>query len=359
MQQLSSWERVKLAIEHKDTDRVPTNFYGVPEIHQRLVADLKKDDMEQVLEHLGIDVREVGARFVGPRDLAGGFDVREADTDIWGVVRKPVHNPFGVYTDIVHHPLAAAQSIDDVEKHPWPKVEWFDVSHLRAEIKQLNRQEKRWIKCFGGGAFETPWYMRGLDQFLIDLIENPELAEAISRHAVDFFIARTRKIFEACDGQLDMILTGGDIGTQRGMMLAPDLWRKHIKPYSHKLFKTYAEWGVKLIYHSCGSIRPVIPDFIEMGLDVLDPVQPLAVGMDPVSLKQEFGRQLTFHGGIDEQHLLPHGTSQEVFAQTQALIRVLSQDGGYILAPAHAFQADTPTANILAMYRAAGSVRVD
>jgi len=236
-------------------------------------------------------------------------------------------------------------------------VEWFDVSHLRAEIKRLNRKEKRWIKCFGGGAFETPWYMRGLDQFLIDLIENPELAEAISRHAVDFFIARTRMIFEACDGQLDMILTGGDIGTQRGMMLAPDLWRKHIKPYSHKLFKTYAGWGVKLIYHSCGAIRPVIPDFIEMGLDVLDPVQPLAAGMDPVSLKQEFGAQLAFHGGIDEQHLLPHGSSRAVLEHTREMIRVLGRGGGYILAPAHAFQADTPTANILAMYRAAGSVK--
>jgi len=358
MDELNSRERVRLAVEHQETDRVPVDYYAVPEVSERLIQELKVDDPDQLHDLLGIDFRQVAGRYVGPADKAGGFNVLDTAQDIWGVVRKPATNAFSTYAEIVHHPLGGMTTVAEIDGYDWPSVEWFDFSHIRDQIRQWDRREPRWTWCFGGGAFESPWYMRGLDQFLIDLIEQPDLAEAISRNVVKFYIACMRKLYEACDGRLDMVLTGGDIGTQRGMMLAPELWRKHVRPYTELLIRTYAGWGLKTIYHSCGAIRPVIDDFIRMGLDVLDPIQPLAEGMAPISIKEEFGDQLTLHGGIDEQQLLPTGTADEVFEHTRRMKDVLSRNGGYILCAAHAIQADTPSENILAIYRAAGSTDV-
>lgn len=161
------------------------------------------------------------------------------------------------------------------------------------------------------------------------------------------------RAIEESDGQIDIIFSGGDIGTQRGMMLSPDLWRKYIKPWSKQLIKPFKEMGLKTFYHSCGSIVPVIEDFIEMGLDVLDPVQPKAEGMDPEYLKEHFGDRLSFHGGIDEQEILPLGAPEDVEKEVIRLINILGKNGGYIVAAAHAIQPDTPVENVLAMYRTA------
>jgi len=356
MKQLNSWERVKLSIEHRETDRVPVNFRAVPEINDKLVDELQLAGSDELMDVLGIDCRTVAPRYVGPADMDGGFGVGSTGRDFWGVVRRPVRNQFSAYQEIVHYPLAEMETVSEIENYNWPKVEWFDVSHIPDQIRQWDKNEKRWIVCFGGGAFESPWYMRSLDRFLVDLVERPELAEAIMRNVVDFYTGLTRKVYEACAGRLDMVITGGDIGTQRGMMLSPQLWRERVKPLSEQLIRTYASWGLKTFYHSCGAIRPVIGDFIEMSLDVLDPIQPLAEGMEPISIKRDFGDKLTLHGGLDVQELLPHRASQDVFDQTHRLIETMGVGGGYILAPAHAIQADTPIANVLAIYRAAGTL---
>jgi uroporphyrinogen decarboxylase len=158
---------------------------------------------------------------------------------------------------------------------------------------------------------------------------------------------------EQSRGKIDLILSGGDIGTQRGMMLSPDLWRKHIKPYSSQLIRTFKDMGLMTMYHSCGGIVPVIDDFIEMGLDILDPIQPLAKDMDAVSLKERFGNRVAFHGGIDEQELLPYGTVDDVRRETARIMEVLGSDGAYIVCPAHCIQPDTPPENVMALYETA------
>ena len=132
---------------------------------------------------------------------------------------------------------------------------------------------------FAGGAFETPWYLRGLEQFLIDLRQQPEIAEAICRHVEEYYRLRALRVLEVAGDRIDLIGTGGDIGTQRGMMLNPALWRRHIKPYTGRLIRTFKSLGYTTFYHSCGSLVPVIPDLIEVGLDLLDPIQPQAAGM--------------------------------------------------------------------------------
>ena len=237
-----------------------------------------------------------------------------------------------------------------IQEYAWPSLDWFDFSHLSAEIDRLNRDNRRAIMFFAGGAFETPWYMRGMEQFLMDLVEAPEIAECISRHVAEYYKQRALRAIEASGGKIDIIGSGGDIGTQRGMMLAPELWRQHIKPYSTQLIRTFKNMGLITYYHSCGSLVPVIDDLIEMGLDILDPIQPNAEGMDAVSLKQQFGGRLAFHGGIDEQEILPHGTPADVRRETLRVMEILGADGGYIVCPAHMLQPDTPPENVMALY---------
>ena len=346
-------ERVLTAMNHQEPDRPPIDYQATPEVHAQLKKHLGMQDDEALRQFLGVDIRRVSPRYVGPKDTTGAAGVGAEGKDFLGIVWKPVKNQFGTYNEIAFHPLGHVTTVEEVENYAWPSVDWFDFSHLKEEIAQLNVDRRHAILYFAGGAFETPWYMRGMERFLMDLVECPEVAEAISRHAMEFYKARAMRAVEASDGQIDIIGSGGDIGTQRGMMLAPDLWRKHIKPYSEQLIRPFRDMGLKTFYHSCGSIVPVIEDLIEMGLDILSPIQPKAEGMNAEALKSRFGSRLTFHGGIDEQELLPRRTAEDVRNEVRRLIDILGQHGGYIVCAAHAIQPDTPVENILAMYEAA------
>ena len=347
---MTSYERIIKAVRHAQPDRTPIDYTATPESHAMLKRYLGIDDDEMLLRRLGCDFRTVEARYVGPSDMTGAPGIRAEGKDYWGIIREPISNPFGTYYEISVHPLAEARTVRDIEQYDWPSLDWFDFSHLSEQIDRFNRDERYCIVFFAGGAFETPWYMRGLSRFLMDLVECPDIAEAICRHVTDFCKQRALRAIKQSEGKIDLIFSNGDIGTQRGMMLAPDLWRRHIKPYSAELIRTFKEMGLLTMYHSCGSIVPVIDDFIDMGLDILDPVQPNATGMDPASLKNRFGDRLTFHGGIDEQHLLPYGSADDIQRDVAATIDTLGRDGGYIICPAHAIQPDTPPENIVALY---------
>ena len=350
---MTGYERVLRAVRHERSDRLPIDFSATPESHANLKKYLAIEDDEALLKRLGCDIRLVGGRFVGPDNLVGGAGVTAQGKDFLGIVWKPVKNEFAIYNEIAFHPLGNVTTVREVEEYSWPSVDWFDYSTLPEDIDRINRDERYCISFFVGGSFETPWYMRGLSRFLMDLVECPDIAEAISARATEFYKQRALRAIEEAKGKIDLVYSGGDIGTQRGMMLAPDLWRKHIKPYSSQLIRTFKDMGLVTMYHSCGSIVPVIEDLIEMGLDILDPIQPRAEGMDPVSLKKRFGDRLVFHGGVDEQQLLPHGTTEDVRAQVARLMAELGGDGAYIVCPAHAIQPDTPPENVMALYDAA------
>ena len=350
---MEPYERVAGAAKREPLDRPAIDYYATPEFNAMLKRHLGVDDDEALLQRLGCDIRRVEGKYVGPAELSGAAGVRAAGRDFLGVGWKPVANRFATYNEIAHHPLAHVTTVREVEKYPWPDPDWFDFSGLPEQSARVNREQRYCILYFVGGAFETPWYMRGLDRFLMDLVETPDIAEAISCHAAKFYRARAMRALEAADGAIDMVYSGGDIGTQRGMMLAPDLWRRHIKPYSTELIRPFKEMGLITMYHSCGSILPVIDDLIDMGLDILDPIQPKAAGMSAEEMKRQFGGRLSFHGGIDEQELLPRGTPEQVRAETERIIAVFGGDGGYIVCPAHAFQPDTTPQNAMAMYEAA------
>ena len=347
---MTPYERVASAVRHERPDRLPIDYIATPESHAQLKAYLAVEDDEALLRRLGCDFRMVEGRYVGPADMTGAPGIEAKGKDFLGIVWKPVKNQFGTYNEIAVHPLAHATTVKEIDDYAWPSVDWFDFSHLSTQIDRINRDRRYCIKFFAGGSFETPWYMRGLSRFLMDLVECPDIAEAISSHATEFYKQRALRAIEESKGKIDLVLSGGDIGTQRGMMLAPELWRRHVKRYSTELIRTFKDMGLMTMYHSCGSIVPVIEDLIGMGLDILDPIQPRAEGMDPVGLKKRFGSRLAFHGGIDEQHLLPRGTPDEVRREVARLMRELGGDGAYIVCPAHAIQPDTSPENVMAIY---------
>ncbi len=264
---------------------------------------------------------------------------------------------FNTYFEFDYHPLAGARTVEDVERHDWPCLDWWDYGALAGAIEMANRKEPRAIMFFAGGAFETPWYLRGLEAFLLDLYENPDLVEAICSRVERYYRERALRAIAAAGGRIDVIGSGGDIGTQRGMMISPDVWRERIKPHTGRLITTFKQMGLATFYHSCGSLVPVIGDLIELGLDILDPVQVGAEGMTPEDLFPQFGGRLSFHGAIDEVGLLPHATPKKVYEETTRIIRILGRNHGFIVAPSHAVQGDTPPENIVAIYDAVRDFR--
>lgn len=350
---MTGYERVVKAVRHERADRLPIDYYATPESHAALKKHLGIEDDETLLRRLGCDFRRVEGRFTGPADMVGAPGIRATGKDFLGIIWQPKKNEFATYNEIAYHPLAEAKTVRDIDEYPWPSIDWFDYSHLSEEIDRINAEVRYCVVFFVGGSFETPWYMRGLERFMMDLVECPDIAEAICSHVTDFYKQRAVRALEQSQGKIDLVYSGGDIGTQRGMMLSPALWREHIKPYSTQLIRTFKDMGLMTMYHSCGSIVPVIDDLIDMGMDILDPIQPLASGMDAVSLEERFGGRVTFHGGIDEQRLLPQGSADEVQRETARVMGVLGGDGAYVVCPAHCIQPDTPPENIMALYETA------
>jgi uroporphyrinogen decarboxylase len=347
----SAWERVETALAHRAPDRVPFDFWAVPEVCDRLRKALGGDD-ETVLRLLGIDCRMVAPRYVGDkaRNLPDGTYI-----DAWGTHRRRVANEFGAYDEYASHPLGEAETAADVLDWDWASPDDWDISGVRAACERLNAERRYHLRYEVGGIFEWSWAVRGFERFLLDLVEKPEVACAIMDRFTDIYIENTVRVIEAVGGLLDMVYTYDDVGIQSGPLMSMRMWRRHILPRHQRLNAAIraARYPVKIMYHSCGGIYPFIEAFVrEMGIDVLNPLQPRAAGMDLARIKAEFGERLSFHGAIDIQHTLPHGTPEEVQAEVQTRCQVLGRSGGYICTSAHYLQADTPLENIVAMYTA-------
>jgi len=352
--ELTHRERVLLALEHRQTDRVPIAMVcsGInPPAYRELSELLGKERGISVEEYLAplLDVQSVAPEYVGPSLPAG--------TDMWGVRRAPVSYGAGSYDEIIHYPLAAACGLDDLELHTWPTTDWFNYSALPERISAIEARGDYCLMVANGNVFETSWYMRGFEQMLVDLALNPELADAILSRVCDFMVSHFRAILEAADGRIDLVFTADDIGGQEGLLMSLPMWERHIKPHHARLNRAIHDLGARVIYHSDGSVMPAVPGLIDMGIDVLQALQFDAAGMDPVALKRDFGDRLCFQGGISVQSTLPFGTPEDVRREVRERIDVLGLDGGYILGPSHAIQAGTPPENIVTLFDTAAECR--
>jgi uroporphyrinogen decarboxylase len=351
---MSPRERVLLAMRHEEPDRVPLFYRDIPEVRERLLRELGFSDSEALFQFLGIDFRWVAPAYIGPplTDAARPAWRR----NIWGAEFS--YDRFGDgagYWNVRHPPLEAVEDPGELDRYPWPKLEWFDFSVLSEECDRYEGYALMTAPGFASpGVLQCPVQeLIGVERSLTDPLVNPEFFAALLRKVVAFNRALCEAMMEAGHGRIDFFRQGDDFGTQRALLMSPDLWREKIGPALREIAEPAKRADAYYYHHSCGAIRALIPDLLAIGVDAIDPVQVLAEGMAPAELKAEFGGRVVFSGGVDEQELLPNGTPEDVRAGVWKLLDEMAVGGGFFVGPTHNFQVDIPTPNILALYEAA------
>ncbi len=355
---MDSRTRVKLALQHREPDRVPIDFWASSGCIRSIERATGRTYAEFLDEH-DVDLRYIeGPGYIGPalERRADG-----CDRDIWGVLRRPVSvqvaHGLEQYMEVAESPLAAADSVAEVEAYAgWPSADWFDYSAIAAQCEAVHRAGRAAV--FMGdrlnrvAQLKPAMYLRGVERILMDMVERPEMAHAVLGRISQFYGEYEERILTAARGQLDILLTGDDFGSQAGPLVSPRMWAEFLGRGFADYCAIARRHGVSVMHHTCGSVRALVPLLIERGLDVLQSLQPEAAGMDHRALKAEYGQRLGFHGGISIQRTLPFGTPEQVAWEVQERIAALAPGGGYILGTAHNIQADTPPENIAALLTA-------
>ncbi len=343
---MTSRERVLRTLENKKTDRVPADFAATAGVAQLYMTQLGITEYEDFLKLLQVDMRRVGG-YTGHVIPDSKPDEEGYVTTMWGVKRMEAAPKEGKSRII--SPFDEDTTLDDVEVYPWPTPNLLDHSTIRKECEKHYGEYAIYGSPWGH-FFHEAGHMFGQENFLVFMYTKPEVVHATIEKIVDFEIEATRRFLDAADGMIDITFFGNDYGTQRGLFISPDLWNKFIRKHVKRFIDISHDYGCKVMFHSCGAIRDIIPTLIEDGLDMLDPVQSRAEGMSVTGLLNDFAGQLTFHGGVDTQQTLPFGSPDDVRAEVREYVKVAKATGGYILASSQEFERDVPLENVLAMY---------
>lgn len=365
---LNHRDRVRSALRHSEVDRVPTDlgginssihrvaydnlavYLGIPLAGQVILDKVQQivSPSEEILERLDTDTR-----WIDPR-LPMGSPVKEfpdgSYVDSWGIKRIPVGHYFEMPRD--GHPLRTAD-IDDLDRYVWPPTSLDETERQRMEktAQYLENETDYAICTFGGSVFETSWYLRSMEKFLIDLLRNVEFACKLMDKVTDVNIDFFDELLDAIGQYLDVVMIGDDLALQSGPMISLDTYRKYVKPRQQRLIEAIRRRSkAKILYHSCGSASYFYDDLVSIDVDAVTPVQVSANGMDTAELKKKWGKQLTFWGAIDTQHVLPFGSPEDVRKEVEKRIKDLAPGGGYVLGAVHNIQPDVPPQNIVAMY---------
>jgi uroporphyrinogen decarboxylase len=340
---MTSRERVLAALCHQQPDRVPRDFWAEPPTWNRLLVHTGLADKDQLLDRLGVDVRHLLAPSAPERGVTDGVL-----QNFWGerFVQQPT--PWGPMRHDVKGALAGARSLSELEAFEWPTPDCIDRSGL---AEQCRRFDQHAVLYGFADVWQRPALVRGWEEFFVDLIERPAWVHYLCRKFTDFYLEDYTRAAEMTRGRIDLYLLISDLGSQRGPLISRSMFREFVAPYLKEMIDCIHRLGGKVLFHSCGLIAPLIPELIELGVDVLDPIQPVGSAMQPEALKAAFGDRLCFHGGIDMQELLPRGTPSQVRSEVRRFCEVLGAGGGYILGPAHLFQPDVPPENVLAVYQ--------
>jgi uroporphyrinogen decarboxylase len=329
--------------------QVLCDYWGTAEVTDRLRKELGCASERALWERLGIDKLVL----LGPTHRLATEDTWHIQS-LWSIWHVEVTNisygeGLGTYEEAVSNPLGKAETAADVERFAWPDPALFDVDGMRAKCEAWHGYP------ILGGCYE-PFYLycrlRGMEQALTDLAVNPAVAEAALERIYYFHESVIRRTLEAAKGLIDLIYVAEDLGTQDTLLMSPASFRRFLKPWMRKMIDLAHSFGVKVMHHDDGAIRPLLPELIEIGIDVLNPIQWRCAGMGREELARDFGKLVVFHGGVDNQHTLPFGTADDVKREVAENIRIFRKGKGYVVAPCHNLQPNTPTANILALYDA-------
>jgi uroporphyrinogen decarboxylase len=334
-------ERWLAVLRREQPDRVPMDYWTTPEAHAALCAHLGVTDNLALYRRLHIDRPfTVAPRYVGP-------PVAD-DSDVFGIRYRLVDYGTGVYREAVHSPLATYETVDQIEAHyRWPDPDWWEYGHLAEQIAPY-----RDYPIQGGGSEPFLIYknLRGQELAFMDLILHPEVVHYCLDKLFGLAYENTVRIFESIPGQVMISYVAEDMGSQESLLFSPAQIRAFLLPRMKRMIDLVHEAGAYAFYHSDGAVRPILPDMIAAGIDVLNPIQWRCQGMEREALKADFGAQIVFHGGVDNQYTLAFGTVDEVRQEVLDNLRILGAGGGYILAPCHNIQPVSPPANIVAMY---------
>ncbi|MBS3764829.1 MAG: uroporphyrinogen-III decarboxylase-like protein [Planctomycetes bacterium] len=342
---MNSRERMLAALELRPVDRVPTDIWATGEVWAKLRDHFGEDT--DIRAELHIDgMAGIGPEYVGP-SLP---DVPKDETvDFWGIRRKQVEYEDGVYNEQSLNPLAEAQTTEDLDAYRWPTTDWFDYSGMHAKAEEVH--DAKVVQC----GYMAPFYyhnlLRGLEKSLMDPVLEPELTHEIVHRISEFFYNHHRRMFEEAGDLIEVAQVTDDLGSQTGPLISMKLYEEFYASHHQRFIDLCHEFEIKVFHHDDGSCRAFLPRLIEMGIDVLNPVQWTCADMDMEKLKEEFGDKICFHGAVENQNILPFGSPTDVRKEVRHCIDSLASDGtGYILAPCHNLQPNTPIENILAMY---------
>ncbi|MCD4726720.1 MAG: hypothetical protein K8R46_03600 [Pirellulales bacterium] len=367
---MTSRERVRAALSHSQPDFTPCDYYATPEIHQALLRHfglkeprsiagemgggaIARDD-GGVSERLGTDIRYIEPPYIGPPQPR--FD-DGSSVNLWGIRRRPMSNEYGEYAEPVEAPYAAWTTVEEAEKFPWPSPDWFDYSAIPALCAKYPD-----MAIAAGGLHVQDFingvaFGRGVEQVLLDIALEDTVYLYIVEKRHRFYLAHIERILDAAGGRIDFVLCGDDFGSQRGPLISPASFDRLFAAKKKELFDLIHSYRAKVSHHSCGSNRALIPRFIQCGMDFLQTIQPRAVGMNPYDLKRDFGGKIALHGAVDVQGWLQRATPGEIEAEVNRLMDEVGAGGGFILAPSHHIQPDTPLENVLAVYQTAARRR--
>lgn len=339
--------RVLAVLNRQPVDRIPIDLWRTGEVHRTLCSFTGAKDELGTYQALGLDkIYWFGPVYRGRTRPSADPNV---SYNLWGCGTSSVRAGLAEYAEYCEHPLLAYSSVDSLAGYPWwPSPERFDVGAMVAEARSWAPDYVvmgPWVSLF-----EIYCAMRGIEQALIDLLDCPDYVNAALDRIEEIQTRMLEAFLPRAKGLVSLVFVSDDMGSQNSLLLSVKTWHVFFAPRLKRLCDLIHKHGMKVFFHSDGAVRPLIPHLIEAGIDVLNPIQHACPGMDTAELKRDFGDHLIFHGGIDNQNVLPFGTPEEVRAETRMCLDTLGSDGaGYICASCHRIQPGTPVENIVAM----------
>jgi uroporphyrinogen decarboxylase len=343
----TSKEIVMAAVNHRSLERTAVTFDAEGVVYDALYKRLGLKTRQELFDYLHCDTWMVFPK------LLISEEKKQRKENLWGWRTTTAKYEGGTYEELTWSPLAGKDELSDIDAHAFPDPSLQDYGHFAAEIPAHKDRAILGACCWG--AYFTASFLRGMEGIMMDLALNQPYAEKLIGRISEIIQAMLLKMLSTPGAEgIDIVYMADDTCNHRAPMFSPALYRRFVMPYLSKMTGIAHKYGKKFLLHTCGAVRPVLPMIIESGVDMLEPIQITAEGMEPAGLKRDFGKDICFYGGLDLQHVLNQGTPASVAAEVRRLIDLLGKDGGYVFGPGHTYiQVDAPLDNILSMYKAA------